>query len=349
MTNKAMRGSRGFAGWMLALGMLATTTARAEAEDGPEALVQAVATDVLETVKADPEMQNGNLPRIMELVDRRVMPHVDMARLTGLAMARHWRQATPAQQALLQAEFKVLLVRSYAGALSLVNARQTVELRPTRTPPGSSEVIVVTRIRGRGDPVAIDYRLYRSVAGLAHLRRQLSWHLAGRELPQQFRRRDRRQRHRRPDRETARPQHEQELDLGERPWETRLACSVWPAPVPPACSCSSVAVPRPRRHPISISGDHASCRWRCRQRSTSTDCPAARWAVQASVRPVEAGMAPWPAPSSAHRPGSSSGSVSPPSCRRRPGSVPPPGRPSAPRAANLSWPCRRRRRRSPPS
>lgn len=161
----ATKGIGGIAGWLLAVGMLATTSHRAQAEDGPETLVQAVATDVLETVKADPEMQNGNLPRIMELVDRRVMPHVDMARLTGLAMGRHWRTATPEQQIRLQAEFKMLLVRSYAGALSLVNARQTIELRPTRTPPGSSEVIVVTRIRGRGDPVAIDYRLYRTADG----------------------------------------------------------------------------------------------------------------------------------------------------------------------------------------
>ena len=127
--------------------------------------MRSLASEVLEAVKADPEMQGRNLPKVMALVDDKVMPVVDMARLTSLAMGRHWRAATPEQQQALQAEFKKLLVRSYAGALSLVDARQTVDVRPPRAGSDAGEVIVSTRIRGRGEPVPIDYRLYRAADG----------------------------------------------------------------------------------------------------------------------------------------------------------------------------------------
>jgi phospholipid transport system substrate-binding protein len=69
-----------------------------------------------------------------------------------------WRQATPEQQKRLQEEFKILLVRTYAGALSQV-ADQTIAIKPFRASPDDKEVLVRTEIRGSGDPIQLDYRL----------------------------------------------------------------------------------------------------------------------------------------------------------------------------------------------
>jgi phospholipid transport system substrate-binding protein len=132
--------------------------ARAQTVEAPDALVQRVASDVFETVKRDPALRNGDIARIMELVDTRLMPHVNFERMTASAVGRFWRQATPEQRQRLQQEFKLLLVRTYAGALSQVKD-QTLVIKPLRAAAGATEVVVRSEIRGRGEPIQIDYRL----------------------------------------------------------------------------------------------------------------------------------------------------------------------------------------------
>ena len=133
----------------------------AQAQEAPEALVMRISTDVIEATKADKAIQAGDVQRIIVLVDAKVMPSVNFKRMTASAVGRHWRQATPEQQQRLQDEFKLLLVRSYAGALTKVKD-QTVQLKPTRAKPEDDEVVVRTEIRGSGDPIQLDYRLEKS-------------------------------------------------------------------------------------------------------------------------------------------------------------------------------------------
>ena len=130
----------------------------------PDALVRQISTEVIDTVKADKEIQAGNIERIMALVDAKVMPHVNFQRMTAIAVGRPWRSATPEQRARLQAEFKTLLVRTYSGALTQVRD-QTVQLRPMRARAEDEEVVVRTEVRGRGDPIQLDYRLEKTSAG----------------------------------------------------------------------------------------------------------------------------------------------------------------------------------------
>ena len=131
--------------------------ARAEAQ-APDALIKQVSTDVLEAVKADKSIKQGDLQKIIALVDQKVMPHVNFQRMTASAVGRYWRQATPEQQKRLQDEFKILLVRTYSGALTQVKD-QTVQVKPMRGSAADPEVVVKTEIRGQGDPVQLDYRL----------------------------------------------------------------------------------------------------------------------------------------------------------------------------------------------
>jgi phospholipid transport system substrate-binding protein len=130
----------------------------AQAAKAPDALIKEVSSDVLDAVKADKSIKQGDVGKVIALVDAKVMPHVNFQRMTASAVGRYWRQATPDQQKRLQDEFKVLLVRTYSGALAQVQD-QTVELKPMRGSPDDKEVVVKTEIRGRGDPVQLDYRL----------------------------------------------------------------------------------------------------------------------------------------------------------------------------------------------
>ncbi|WP_409970326.1 MlaC/ttg2D family ABC transporter substrate-binding protein [Piscinibacter sp.] len=137
--------------------MFGAASARADAQ-APDALIKQVSTDVLESLKADKSVKAGDLQKIIALVDAKVMPHVNFQRMTSSAVGRYWRQATPEQQKRLQDEFKVLLVRTYSGALAQVKD-QTVQLKPMRGSAADPEVVVKTEVRGQGDPIQLDYRL----------------------------------------------------------------------------------------------------------------------------------------------------------------------------------------------
>jgi phospholipid transport system substrate-binding protein len=142
---------------MLALPVQAT-------EETPDALVKRISGEVMAAVKADPAIQAGDVNRIIALVDGKIMPSVNFARMTSSAVGRYWRQATPEQQKQLQDEFKTLLVRTYAGALGEVKD-QTVSFRPLRSRPEDTEVVVRSEVRGRGDPIQLDYRLEKTPNG----------------------------------------------------------------------------------------------------------------------------------------------------------------------------------------
>jgi phospholipid transport system substrate-binding protein len=96
-----------------------------------------------------------------QLVDQKIMPHLNFQRMTASAVGPAWRQATPDQRARLQQEFKALLVRTYSGAVSQVK-QQSVFIKPLRGEAGASEVLVRTEVRGGAEPVDIDYRLEKS-------------------------------------------------------------------------------------------------------------------------------------------------------------------------------------------
>lgn len=141
------------------LALLAATTVAAQGAKTPDGLIKEVSTDVLDVLKADKSVQAGDIKKVTALVDQKVLPYVDFERMTASAVGRYWRQATPDQQKRLENEFKLLLVRTYSGALSQVSQEQTVELKPMRSSPTDTEVVVRSEIRGKGDPIQLDYRL----------------------------------------------------------------------------------------------------------------------------------------------------------------------------------------------
>mgnify|MGYP000455649186 FL=1 len=156
---------RTFSAWVLsaacALGMLHAVHA---AEEPADVFVKRVSGDILDAIKADKSIHSGDVNKIGLLVDQRVMPNVNFLRMTASAVGPGWRQATPEQQKRLQEEFKTLLVRTYAGALGQVND-QTIVVKPLRAAADDKEVLVRTEVRGKGDPIQLDYRVEKSADG----------------------------------------------------------------------------------------------------------------------------------------------------------------------------------------
>lgn len=131
------------------------------ADEAPDALVNRLTKEALDVIQSDKAVQAGDVGRLMVLLDEKVMPNLDFQRMTSSAVGPGWRGATPEQRTRLEVEFKSLLVRTYAGAIS--QARNlTFNVLPLRASAEDKEVIVRTVIKGRGDPINLDYRMEKT-------------------------------------------------------------------------------------------------------------------------------------------------------------------------------------------
>jgi phospholipid transport system substrate-binding protein len=147
---------------VLASGLMAGAWPLAHAADeAPDVMIKRLSDEVLGAIRSDPALHAGDINRVIALVDSKIMPNVNFQRMTASAVGPAWRQATPEQRQRLQQEFKLLLVRTYAGALSQISDEQ-VQIKPLRAAPTDTEVVVRSEIRGRGDPIQLDYRLEKT-------------------------------------------------------------------------------------------------------------------------------------------------------------------------------------------
>ncbi len=144
----------------------AAASAAPAAAEAPDVLVKRISQDVIDTAKADKDIQAGNQKRVMDLVEVKILPYVNFQRMTSLAAGRFWREATPEQQKQLSNEFRTLLVFTYSGALSQIK-NETVEFKPLRGDPvADSEVEVRSQVLvTRGEPIQLNYRMEKTPSG----------------------------------------------------------------------------------------------------------------------------------------------------------------------------------------
>ncbi|WP_426174559.1 MlaC/ttg2D family ABC transporter substrate-binding protein [Massilia sp. TWR1-2-2] len=139
--------------------------AAAQGNEAPDVLVKRISNDVIDTAKADKDIQSGNQQKVMALVDSKILPHVDFQRMTALAAGRFWRDATPDQKTRLSNEFRTLLIHTYSGALSQIK-NETVEFKPLRAEPADTVVEVRSQVNvARGEPIQLNYRLAKGPSG----------------------------------------------------------------------------------------------------------------------------------------------------------------------------------------
>ena len=131
------------------------------ADEAPDAFVRRFTGEMVELVRNDKMIKAGDMNYIASVVDARVLPHLNFQRMTAAAVGPAWRQTTPEQKSRLQEEFKILLVRTYSGALTQISD-QTVTVKPQRGAATDTEVLVRSELKGRGDPIQLDYRLEKT-------------------------------------------------------------------------------------------------------------------------------------------------------------------------------------------
>ena len=150
-----------FTPFFMAIGLLVGASAVMAADEAPDAFVKRISNETLDAVRTDKSIKAGDINKTMQLVDSKLMQHVNFRRMTALATGPGWRKATPEQQERLQEEFKLLLIRTYSGALSQIND-QVIEVKPLRGAVDEKNLVVQTEVKGKGDPIQLDYRLEKT-------------------------------------------------------------------------------------------------------------------------------------------------------------------------------------------
>jgi phospholipid transport system substrate-binding protein len=149
----------------LTLACAGVAGAQSNADLAPDVLARNITDEVLQVLRADKDIQSGNMKKAIALVETKVLPHFDFTRMTQLAMGRNWRDTTPEQKKALTQEFRDLLVRTYTVALTQYR-NQTVDYKPLKLNPGETEVVVRSQINNPGAaPISVDYAMSKAPNG----------------------------------------------------------------------------------------------------------------------------------------------------------------------------------------
>ncbi|MDP1717745.1 MAG: ABC transporter substrate-binding protein [Burkholderiales bacterium] len=150
---------------LLLAACVAAGAVRAAEFQAPDVLAKSVTDEVMAIILADKDIQSGNQKKVLDLVEAKVVPHFNFARMAQLAMGKNWRQASAEQQKALTNEFRTLLVRTYTAAFTSYK-NQTVEYRPLRLAPDETDTVVKSLIKQpSGQPIAIDYGMEKTDKG----------------------------------------------------------------------------------------------------------------------------------------------------------------------------------------
>ena len=147
-----------FKQFLIALSLLCFSTA-SFAIEGPDELVKRTAEDVLAAVKSDKDIQAGDQSKLFALAEEKIVPNFNFDKVSRMVLGKNWTKATPEQKTAFQAEFRSLLIRTYATALSKYR-NQAIEYKPFRKASESNIASVKTLIvQPGGQPIAVDYTL----------------------------------------------------------------------------------------------------------------------------------------------------------------------------------------------
>jgi len=150
---------------LLALVSGFNTSLALAADTPPDVLARSTTQEVIAILKQDQEIKSGNMSKVYQLVEAKILPNFDFNRMTQLAVGKNWPRATAQQKQALVTQFRNLLVRTYSASLTAFT-NQTVEFRPLTMKPDDTDVTVHSEIRQPGgQPIPIDYSMYKTSFG----------------------------------------------------------------------------------------------------------------------------------------------------------------------------------------
>ncbi len=138
---------------------LAAAPSAVLADASAQRLVEETTQAILADLRANRDRVASDRQYLEDLVNRRIVPHLDFDAMTKLAVYRNWLKANDAQRTALIEEFRTLLLRTYGKSLAEFR-EQRIEFLPFE--PSAKEGLAIVRSRffpSGGSPVEVDYRL----------------------------------------------------------------------------------------------------------------------------------------------------------------------------------------------
>jgi len=133
------------------------------AEVTPDQLSREVTDKIVVLLKANKNVYTKDHKKLYAMVDEHVLPNFDFRAMSRTVLGRYWRTASEEQRTRFTAEFRDLLVRTYATALLKYNDEKIVYLA-FRLNPDDRTTTVKSEVRRTdgGPPIAINYSFYRT-------------------------------------------------------------------------------------------------------------------------------------------------------------------------------------------
>jgi len=131
------------------------------AQLSPDELVKKTADDVISAIKADKDIQAGDKKKIYALVEAKILPSFDFNKICRLVMGKNWRKMSAEQREEFSDGFKMLLLRTYAVALSKYTD-QKITVLPMKKQKGSVVTVKTEITQPSSQPINVNYALSNS-------------------------------------------------------------------------------------------------------------------------------------------------------------------------------------------
>ncbi|MGN8158065.1 MlaC/ttg2D family ABC transporter substrate-binding protein [Salinisphaera sp. SWV1] len=124
----------------------------------PQQLAKQTVQKVLNDLDGHRAELRQNPKKLHALINRDLVPLIDLPYMSRLVLGRYWRQASPAQRQRFQQAFKNMLIRTYGSALLGFNNNVKIEYRPVRAAKDAKNVTFNAMIHspnGQDTPVSL--------------------------------------------------------------------------------------------------------------------------------------------------------------------------------------------------
>ncbi|MES1936504.1 toluene tolerance family protein [Salinisphaera hydrothermalis EPR70] len=124
----------------------------------PEQLARQTVQKVLNDLDGRRAELRNNPQELHALINRDLVPLIDLPYMSQLVLGRYWRQASPEQRKRFQTAFKNMLIRTYGSALLGFNDNVKIEYKPVRAADNAKNVTfnaVIHSPNGQDTPVSL--------------------------------------------------------------------------------------------------------------------------------------------------------------------------------------------------
>ncbi|MBI1732232.1 MAG: ABC transporter substrate-binding protein [Gammaproteobacteria bacterium] len=148
---------------VLMAGLMGLEAGPVQAVPAAEEVVRTTTDQTVARLREQKADLQAHPEKIYDLIHELVIPHFDFPSISKWVLGSNWRAATDQQRDAFTAQFRTLLVRTYAKAL-LEYSDEDIRFLNAENSPESNVVVVKTEVDspGGGAPTPIHYRMHIS-------------------------------------------------------------------------------------------------------------------------------------------------------------------------------------------